>query len=264
MSACTGARRGDRQGPGSAAGDRRAGRGGLARPEAGQRPLPRLGGGHLRREVVDQLRPALHRLRPRPVQPRRRDDRLAVRAGAGTGLRHRLLPAEPEAGRRARRGPSPTCARAWSRSPSATRRALGFEVQGRVADAESIPYPDDAFDLVVGHAVLHHIPDVELALREVLRVLKPGGRFVFAGEPTRYGDLIARRLSRLTWWATTRADPAARGCGTGRRPQGRTGRVVASGGAGGGGRPAHLRPGRAAGAGRAGRCGRRAGPAPTS
>jgi ubiquinone/menaquinone biosynthesis C-methylase UbiE len=82
-------------------------------------------------------------------------------------------------------------------------RALGFEVTGRVADAESIPYGDGEFDLVVGHAVLHHIPDVELALREVLRVLRPGGRFVFAGEPTRYGDVVARRLSRLTWWATT-------------------------------------------------------------
>jgi ubiquinone/menaquinone biosynthesis C-methylase UbiE len=83
-------------------------------------------------------------------------------------------------------------------------RNLGFEVQGRVADAESIPYGDGEFDLVVGHAVLHHIPDVELALREVMRVLKPGGRFVFAGEPTKYGDVVARRLSRFTWWATTR------------------------------------------------------------
>jgi ubiquinone/menaquinone biosynthesis C-methylase UbiE len=82
---------------------------------------------------------------------------------------------------------------------------LGFDIEGRVADAESIPYPDNSFDLVVGHAVLHHIPDVEQALREVLRVLKPGGRFVFAGEPTKYGDIVARRLSRLTWWATTRA-----------------------------------------------------------
>lgn len=82
-------------------------------------------------------------------------------------------------------------------------QALGFDVDGRVADAESIPYDDASFDLVVGHAVLHHIPDVELALREVLRVLKPGGRFVFAGEPTRYGDVIARRLSRLTWRVTT-------------------------------------------------------------
>jgi ubiquinone/menaquinone biosynthesis C-methylase UbiE len=84
-------------------------------------------------------------------------------------------------------------------------RSLGFEVEGRVADAERLPYDDDSFDLVVGHAVLHHIPDVELALREVVRVLKPGGRFVFAGEPTRHGDVIARRLSRATWWATTHA-----------------------------------------------------------
>jgi ubiquinone/menaquinone biosynthesis C-methylase UbiE len=82
---------------------------------------------------------------------------------------------------------------------------LGFAVEGRVADAESIPYPDETFDLVVGHAVLHHIPDVEQAFREVLRVLKPGGRFVFAGEPTQYGDFVARRLSRLTWWATKQA-----------------------------------------------------------
>lgn len=82
-------------------------------------------------------------------------------------------------------------------------RGLGLDVTGRVADAETIPYDDDSFDLVVGHAVLHHIPDVELALREVLRVLRPGGRFVFAGEPTRYGDVIARKLSQFTWWATT-------------------------------------------------------------
>jgi ubiquinone/menaquinone biosynthesis C-methylase UbiE len=81
---------------------------------------------------------------------------------------------------------------------------LGFEVEGRVADAESIPYDDETFDLVVGHAVLHHIPDLDRAMREVLRVLKPGGRFVFAGEPTRKGDWVARRLSRLTWWAATR------------------------------------------------------------
>jgi SAM-dependent methyltransferase len=82
--------------------------------------------------------------------------------------------------------------------------SLGLDVAGRVADAETIPYEDGSFDLVVGHAVLHHVPDVERALREVLRVLRPGGRFVFAGEPTRYGDAVARRLSRLTWWTATR------------------------------------------------------------
>ncbi|MGB3605057.1 MAG: methyltransferase domain-containing protein [Gordonia sp. (in: high G+C Gram-positive bacteria)] len=82
---------------------------------------------------------------------------------------------------------------------------LGLDVDGRVADAESIPYPDNTFDLVVGHAVLHHIPDVEKSLREVLRVLKPGGRFVFAGEPSTYGDFYARWMSRATWWITTNA-----------------------------------------------------------
>ncbi|OZM74181.1 SAM-dependent methyltransferase [Amycolatopsis antarctica] len=80
---------------------------------------------------------------------------------------------------------------------------LGLDVDGRVADAERVPYPDDTFDLVVGHAVLHHIPDVRAAFREVLRVLKPGGRFVFAGEPTRIGDTYARKLGQLTWWLTT-------------------------------------------------------------
>jgi ubiquinone/menaquinone biosynthesis C-methylase UbiE len=82
-------------------------------------------------------------------------------------------------------------------------RGLGLDVDGRVADAESIPYEDETFDLVVGHAVLHHIPDVELSLKECMRVLKPGGRFVFAGEPTKYGDVVARKLSQLTWFVTT-------------------------------------------------------------
>ncbi|WP_020671005.1 class I SAM-dependent methyltransferase [Amycolatopsis nigrescens] len=95
---------------------------------------------------------------------------------------------------------------------------LGLDVDGRVADAERIPYPDNSFDLVVGHAVLHHIPDVPAAFAEVLRVLKPGGRFVFAGEPTKIGDTYARKLGQLTWWLTTNLTklPALRGW---RRPQ---------------------------------------------
>ncbi len=85
----------------------------------------------------------------------------------------------------------------------ANAELLGFEVEGRVADAERIPYDDNTFDVVVGHAVIHHIPDVEAAFREMLRVLRPGGRFVIAGEPTRIGDWYARRLGQLTWKATT-------------------------------------------------------------
>ncbi|GAA3510796.1 class I SAM-dependent methyltransferase [Actinocatenispora rupis] len=82
-------------------------------------------------------------------------------------------------------------------------KQLGLDVSGRVSDAETIAYDDATFDLVVGHAMLHHIPDVEQALREVLRVLRPGGRFVFCGEPTKVGDWYARKLGQATWWATT-------------------------------------------------------------
>lgn len=84
-------------------------------------------------------------------------------------------------------------------------RRLGLDVTGEVADVEALPFPDESFDLVVGHAFLHHIPDVDAALRELLRVLTPGGRFVICGEPTHRGDFVARRLSRLTWWTTRKA-----------------------------------------------------------
>ncbi|CRK58941.1 Methyltransferase [Alloactinosynnema sp. L-07] len=82
-------------------------------------------------------------------------------------------------------------------------KGLGLDVDGRVADAERIPYDDNSFDLVIGHAVLHHIPDIPAAFREIQRVLKPGGRFVFAGEPTKVGDRYARKLGQATWWLTT-------------------------------------------------------------
>ena len=139
---------------------------------------------------------------------------LALEVGSGTGFFLLNLIQAGVAARGAVTDISPGMVEVALRNAA----ALGLDVEGRVADAETIPYPDATFDLVVGHAVLHHIPDVEKALREVVRVLKPGGRFVFAGEPTRYGDVVARRLSRLTWWAATRVTklPALAGW---RRPQ---------------------------------------------
>jgi SAM-dependent methyltransferase len=68
---------------------------------------------------------------------------------------------------------------------------LGLEVDARVAEAQDLPFADRAFDLVLGHAVLHHLPDLAAAFGELHRVLKPGGLLVFAGEPSRWGDRLA-------------------------------------------------------------------------
>ncbi len=74
---------------------------------------------------------------------------------------------------------------------------LGLQVDTLAADAESLPFEDESFDLVLGHAVLHHIPNLATAFSEFARVLRPGGIVLFAGEPSRYGDLIARVPKRF-------------------------------------------------------------------
>jgi SAM-dependent methyltransferase len=97
---------------------------------------------------------------------------------------------------------------------SANAERLGLEVQTVVADAERLPFADASFDLVLGHAVLHHIPDLPRAFEEFARVLAPGGTLLFAGEPSRYGDRLARVPKRFAgavaplWRRALRARPA--------------------------------------------------------
>jgi ubiquinone/menaquinone biosynthesis C-methylase UbiE len=83
---------------------------------------------------------------------------------------------------------------------------LGVSVRTARAEAESLPFPDASFDLVLGHAVLHHLPDLHKAFDEFHRVLRPGGRIVFAGEPSRTGD----RLASIPKWGAEVAAPVWR------------------------------------------------------
>jgi SAM-dependent methyltransferase len=73
----------------------------------------------------------------------------------------------------------------------ANAQRLGLDVRTEQVDAERLPFADESFDLVLGHAVLHHIPDLRRAFDEFARVLAPGGSVLFAGEPSRYGDRLA-------------------------------------------------------------------------
>jgi ubiquinone/menaquinone biosynthesis C-methylase UbiE len=96
---------------------------------------------------------------------------------------------------------------------------LGLEVETAACDASALPFDDESFDFVLGHAVLHHLPDLDRAFAEFHRVLAPGGTLFFAGEPSRHGDRIAavpkRAAVRLapTWRRALklRSAPAAPG-----------------------------------------------------
>jgi SAM-dependent methyltransferase len=92
---------------------------------------------------------------------------------------------------------------------------LRLDVDTVRADAESLPFEAQSFDLVFGHAVLHHIPGLERAFAEFHRVLRPGGTIAFAGEPSRYGDRLAELPKRgghalAPLWRTLMRASAAR------------------------------------------------------
>lgn len=54
------------------------------------------------------------------------------------------------------------------------------EITFQQVDAQAIPYSDASFDLVIANMMLYHVPDLPRALREIRRVLRPGGKFYCA------------------------------------------------------------------------------------
>ena len=64
-----------------------------------------------------------------------------------------------------------------------------------VGDAQRLPYRDGVLDAVFGFGVLHHLPDWRGGVREIARVLKPGGIYCLEEfYPQFYQNFLARRL----------------------------------------------------------------------
>jgi len=121
------------------------------------------------------------------------DERLLI-VGAGTGLDldflmpcHRLTAIDISPG---------MLAKLQERA-----RELGLAVETQVMDGERLAFADDEFDAVVLHLILAVIPDPVACLKEVERVLKPGGRVVvfdkFLPDAGRAG-LLRRSANLLT------------------------------------------------------------------
>ena len=101
-------------------------------------------------------------------------------------------------------------------TPEAVRRVSlrlklhGLSYEGITqASATAIPFPDESFDLVFSHGVLHHIPDIDVAQAEIARVLRPGGRLVamlYARRSLNYVVSISmvRRMAVLAAWPLRR------------------------------------------------------------
>ena len=71
-------------------------------------------------------------------------------------------------------------------------------VDARVGDVQQLPFADGEFDVAVANHMLYHAPDIDRALAELARVLRPGGRLVASTNGVRslaeMWDLIGRDL----------------------------------------------------------------------
>jgi ubiquinone/menaquinone biosynthesis C-methylase UbiE len=74
--------------------------------------------------------------------------------------------------------------------------ALGMEVEVRDGTAENLPAPENSVDTVIGTLVLCSVTDQRRVLCEVLRVLKPGGRYLFVEHVAAAQGTMLRRIQR--------------------------------------------------------------------
>lgn len=62
-------------------------------------------------------------------------------------------------------------------------------------DSMNLPFSDESFDLVIARSLLHHLPDPESGMREMHRVLRPGGQVILADTNRSLINTVVRSLA---------------------------------------------------------------------
>jgi ubiquinone/menaquinone biosynthesis C-methylase UbiE len=70
----------------------------------------------------------------------------------------------------------------------------------RQGDVHHLPFADASFDLVTCRRAAHHFSDIALALREIRRVSRPGGRLVIDDRSVAEDDFVDRSMNQLDWY----------------------------------------------------------------
>ncbi len=112
----------------------------------------------------------------------------------------------------------------WVEHAAARAERLGISARCdyRVGDALHLPYPDHSFTLVTCQTVLMHVAEPEVALREMLRVVQPGGRLLLAEPSNQASHFSADTVSRaLTPSQVAEVAYLLVACSRGRRRLGR-------------------------------------------
>ena len=132
--------------------------------------------------VLDVALRDLARLDPAP----RADYPVVIDVGCGWGGSMRKLNERFRPQRLVGMDIAPKMVAAATREAAQVRTAGGGTAQVVQASSAALPLPDASVDLLFCHQTFHHLVDQDSAIAEFFRVLKPGGKLLFAESTRRY------------------------------------------------------------------------------